>query len=419
LKALSRIPELLAPGGGLKQIQTALVYGADAVYVGDTLSLRAKAAGLTREELDQALCLAHGQGARLYYCLNILARESQLREIAERIETVAAAGVDAVIVADPGVVRMVRNIAPQLPIHLSTQANTTNSGSLAFWEEQGVSRVNLARELDLREIRSISRTAGEMETELFVHGAMCMAISGRCLLSAHLTGRSANQGLCAHPCRYEYRPMRMQLEERTREGEILWEAMEDDGYSALLAPEDLCLLPYLVWFCRVGVSALKIEGRTKSPGYLAPVLDAYRTALDDLKAGRFRWREYLREVSLSATRELATGFFLPGRRRTLIRTFPEDRPPLLGRIAGEEEAGKWIVQVLGRWEVGRPVHILLPGLHRPTLGPHGVECQDGQRKTVAHSGTVVVLVSDDARLRVGLFLRGASSFQTPSSGEAV
>jgi U32 family peptidase len=404
---LSHGTELLAPGGGLKQIQTALLYGADAVYVGDSLSLRAKACGFTPEELDQALRLAHGRGARLYYCLNILAREIHLREIAERIERVAAAGVDAIIAADPGVVRLVRRLAPEVPIHLSTQANTTNSESVAFWQEQGVSRVNLARELDLREIRSIARAAGGVETEVFVHGAMCLAVSGRCLLSAYLTGRSANLGLCAHPCRYEYRPVRMQVEEKTREGRDLWEAMEGEGYSALLAPEDLCLLPYLAWFLRVGVSALKIEGRTKSPGYLAPVVDAYRTALDDLKAGRFRWREYLREVSLGATRELATGFFLPGRRRQIARSaMPGERNPVLACLEGPAGVDAWSVSVLSRWEQGIPVQILLPGLKRPLVQEYTLEKEDGVRVATAHSGTRVILRSGDPMLREGLFVRG-------------
>jgi U32 family peptidase len=403
--------ELLAPGGGMRQVETALMYGADAVYVGSSLSLRAKAAGLGREELGRALHLAHGRGARLYYCLNILARESQLPQIAERIEAVAEAGVDAIIAADPGVVRLIRRIAPQLPIHLSTQANTTNSESLSFWEEQGVSRVNLARELNMREIRSVVQGAGSMETELFVHGAMCMAVSGSCLLSAYLSGRPANLGLCAHPCRYEYRPVAIQVEERTREGHPLWEAVEREGYSLLLAPEDLCLLRYLAWFCRVGVSALKIEGRTKSPGYLAPVLDGYRTALDDLKAGgRFRWPEYLREVSMGATRNLSTGFFLPGRRRLIARPAPEGRRgAVLAFLEGEAGADGWEASVLGRWERGSPLEILLPGLKRPLVREYTLEKEDGTAVATAHSGTKVILRCGEPGLRPGVYLRAAVS----------
>jgi U32 family peptidase len=402
------LPELLAPGGGPAQVRTALLYGADAVYVGDELSLRAKAAGLTRQELDRALRMAHAQGARIYYCLNVFARQGQMREIEERVASVAEAGVDAIIASDPGVVRTIRRIAQDMPIHLSTQANTTNAESLAFWRDQGVSRVNLARELSMGEIRSIVRAAGGVETEVFVHGAMCMAVSGQCLLSSHLTGRSANLGLCTHPCRYEYRSLGLMIEERTRPGRALWEVLEGNGYSALLAPEDLCLLPYIPWFCRVGLSALKIEGRTKTAGYLAPVVDVYRTALNDLRAGLFRRRDYLGEISFGVTRELATGFFLPGRRKTLVPAATESgRTPVVGVVEGSAGADAWTVLVLSRWERGTPACVLLPGLQRPVLEGYVLEREDGTHVQTAHSGTRVVLRCGSPGLREGVFLRAA------------
>jgi U32 family peptidase len=402
------LPELLAPGGGPAQVRTALLYGADAVYVGGELSLRAKATGLNGPELDRALRMAHAQGARVYYCLNVFARQCQMREVAERVCTVAEAGVDAIIASDPGVIRLIRRIAPALPIHLSTQANTTNAESLAFWRDQGVSRVNLARELGMAEIKGIVRAAGGIEAEVFVHGAMCMAVSGQCMLSSHLTGRSANLGLCAHPCRYEYRSLGLPLEERTRPGRALWEVLEEDGYSTLLAPEDLCLLPYLPWFCRVGLSALKIEGRTKTAGYLAPVVDVYRTALDDLRKGRFRRRDYLREVSFGATRELATGFFLPGRRKTLVPAATgSGRTPVVGVVEGQTGTDAWMVLVLSRWEKGIAACMLLPGLQRPELEGYALEQEDGTLVQTAHSGTRVILRCASPGLREGVFLRAA------------
>ncbi|MFW6324274.1 MAG: peptidase U32 family protein, partial [Desulfovibrionales bacterium] len=275
-----KIPELLAPGGGPAKARTAILYGADAVYVGGQgLNLRAKAAGFTWDDLDFLLAWAHKRGARVYYCLNAMIRAQDLSDVESSLECLGSKDVDGLIAADPGIIRMARKHAPHIPLHLSTQVSTSNPEAALLWRDLGISRVNLARELSLQEIRPFSSLHGILETELFVHGALCMAVSGRCLLSAYLNARPANLGLCTHPCRYEYRMVRMSVEERKRKGEILWEIEEQDDYTRLFAAKDLCLLPYLKWICSARISALKIEGRMKSVAYLSQVVDVYRTAL--------------------------------------------------------------------------------------------------------------------------------------------
>ena len=301
----ARLPELLAPAGNPEKLRTALRYGADAVYFGGPApNLRAKGSGFEWKELERAFVHVRGAGKRAYLCCNAFPTDQTLPAMRQALQRVAEIpperGPHALIIADPGVLRMARHIAPWLPIHLSTQANTMNSESLAFWKEQGVTRVNLARELNIQSLRLLVRQAkalGGPELEIFVHGAQCMALSGRCLLASYINNRPANQGECTHPCRYEYRPLALALEERTRPGTPLWELWEEGEYSSLLAADDLCLLPYLPWFWRNGLSAIKIEGRTRSESYVAQVTEVYRTALDALAHGHFspsQWMDELR-----------------------------------------------------------------------------------------------------------------------------
>jgi putative protease len=261
---------------------------------------------------------------------------------------------------------------------------------------------------------------------------MCLALSGRCLLSAHLTGRSANLGMCTHPCRYDYRPVAVAFEERTRPGEVLWEAAgtagaagpEDPagtggegGFTALFSPDDVCLVKHLAWLWRVGVDSLKIEGRMKSGGYLAQVLDAYRTALDDLAdpgSRRFRPGDYLAELSNAASRELTTGFFLPGPggEAGKVKYGARDAPkrpvrPIVARVLRQEGEGRWRVAVRGPWDASRDAEILAPGLARPVLraGEYGLETDLGEGRGAAHSGTELILRADAPELREHLFLR--------------
>lgn len=267
-------PELLAPGGNLTSAIVAVLYGADAVYVGvPGLSLRDGAANLRDEELAYFVHFAHLHGSRVYVTLNIFARNEHIRNIILWLEYVSEIGVDALIVSDPGVIRLCCVYAPNIPIHLSTQANTTNRESLCFWKEAGISRVNLARELSFEEVREVCQNP-PVEIEIFVHGAMCVSYSGRCLLSAVFTGRSANLGMCTHPCRWSYR-----IIEQTRPSEE-FSIVEEPMGSYILNSEDLCLVDKLGDILVLGVDAFKIEGRMKSFLYVATVTNVYRRAVD-------------------------------------------------------------------------------------------------------------------------------------------
>ena len=272
-------PELLVPAGNREKLEVAIAYGADAVYFGGReFSLRARAGNFSGRELQSALVYCRERRVRAYLAVNLLARESDFPPLAEFLATLRDLPPDALIVADPGVIDLCREILPAVPLHLSTQMTTMNRRSAVFWQRQGVKRINLARELSLPEVIACARQLPEIEFEVFIHGAMCMAYSGRCLLSAALTGRSANRGDCAQPCRWSY-----SLLEEKRPGEYLG-LEEDQRGTYIFNSRDLCLLARLPELSAAGVSALKIEGRMKSAYYVAVVTRVYRQALDRLAA---------------------------------------------------------------------------------------------------------------------------------------
>ncbi len=276
------IPELLAPAGNLEKLKTAVHYGADAVYLGGSrYGLRARAGNFSDAELGEAIAYAHGRGVKVYVTVNIFAHDRDLAGLGEYLRLLRSCGADGIIVADPGVLATARRVVPDLPIHLSTQANVTNHASARFWEAQGVRRLNLARELSLTEIRAIRKTVAA-EIELFVHGALCISYSGRCLLSLYLTGRDANQGDCAHPCRYRYA-----VTEEKRPGQY-FPVEEDDHGTYVFNAKDLCLLHRLPDLIAAGADSIKIEGRMKSVYYVGAITRLYRAALDFLAANACR-----------------------------------------------------------------------------------------------------------------------------------
>ncbi len=409
--AIDRVPELLCPAGDLERLQTALLYGADAVYLsGGSFNLRAKSRGFDLEHLSSAVSLARGSGVRIYFCLNALATENDLGPIRKYLDTLSGLEFDAFIVSDPGIIRLVRKVFPDQVLHLSTQAGTYNSQTALFWSEQGVDRVNLARELSLKEIKLLARNkAKKPELEVFVHGAMCMAVSGCCLLSAHLNKRSANQGLCTHPCRFDYRPRAMALEERTRPGRMTWQVWEEDDYSRILSSDDLCLVKYLPWLIRNRIDCLKIEGRMKSSGYLGMVIDVYRTALTDLYNMMFRPDLYLEELALTGSRPLSSGFFLPERKIFVRPEGGRERKAILARVAEKLEESVWLVQVKSLWKTDRDIELVLPGLRRPVLSnkKYFLETVDSTPLAVAHSGQTAVLRTDDPQVVPHLLIRSA------------
>lgn len=299
-------PELLIPAGNLEKLRTALLYGADAVYVGvERLSLRASSSEMPLPDLATGVKEAHAKGMKVYAAANTFARNTDLKQAKNIIPELVATGVDAVIISEPGMLKLVRNSAPQLPIHLSTQANTTNIEAVRFWQDQGVQRIILARELNLKEIGEIAAAVPEMELEIFIHGAMCMSYSGRCYLSAFRNRRSANEGDCSQPCRWEYF-----LYESTRPNDPLI-LEEDERYSYLLSSKDLCLIEHLPQVLASGATSLKIEGRMKSSYYVAVVTRSYRQALSALMQQKDKYKfqpEWMDELTKISNRGYTTGF---------------------------------------------------------------------------------------------------------------
>lgn len=297
--------ELLAPAGSDESLKSALYFGADAVYLGGTkFGLRAFAQNFDIKQLKDAVFLVHSQGKRVYLTVNAAFYDEDFIGFNDYIKEISDIGVDALIVSDPGAISFIKDIDPQMEIHLSTQANTTNSKSAAFWYKNGVKRIVLAREMSIEQIKRLrDNTPKTLELEVFIHGAMCISYSGRCLLSSVLTGRSGNLGECAQPCRWEY-----YLHERGYEGQY-FPIFEDERGTYILNSKDLMMIEHLDKLVDAGVTSFKIEGRMKSAYYVSCVVGAYRRAIDDLYAGR-EFDKLLREnLYDSGTRDFTTGFF--------------------------------------------------------------------------------------------------------------
>jgi putative protease len=300
--------ELLAPAGNLEKLKIAFTYGADAVYAGgERYGLRAYADNFNMDELREGVRIAHKIGKKVYLTINIIPHNDDLEGMEEYVEEVLEIGVDGLIVSDPGVYTIVRNVSGSIDVHISTQANVTNWRSALYWYNQGANRIILARELSLDEICEIrEKTPENLNLEVFVHGAMCISYSGRCLLSSYMAGRDSNRGLCAHPCRWKY-----YLTEEKRPGQY-FPVFEDDRGTYIFNSKDLCMIQYLPELIKTGISSMKIEGRMKSSFYVATVVKAYREAIDSYyeDPGRYVFNPaHLEEVSKASHREFTTGFY--------------------------------------------------------------------------------------------------------------
>ena len=300
--------ELLAPAGSLEKLKMAIMYGADAVYLGgEEFGLRANADNFTREDLITGLEFAHKRGKKVYVTMNIIPHNDDFPGMPNYVREITELGVDAIILSDPGVYALVKEISPEMEIHLSTQANNTNYMSAKFWYDHGVKRIVLARELSINEISEVRKNIpSDLELEIFVHGAMCISYSGRCLLSNYMTGRDSNRGLCAHPCRWQYH-----LVEEKRPGEY-FPVYENERGTFIFNSRDLCMIEYLPQIINAGVTSLKIEGRMKSAYYVATVVKAYRQALDSYYENGDNYKfnqKWLEEVSKASHREFTTGFY--------------------------------------------------------------------------------------------------------------
>lgn len=356
-------PELLAPAGNLEKLKTAVVYGADAVYAGGKeFSLRAGAGNFDREDIIEGVQFAHARKKAVYIAVNVFARNQDFEKLPEYLRFLSKAGVDGIIISDPGMLALARDIIPEMPVHLSTQANTTNLASARFWERLGVHRVVLARELSLFEIREIA-AGTQAELEVFVHGAMCISYSGRCLLSNYFTGRDANRGDCAQSCRWRY-----YLMEEKRPGQY-FPVEEDERGSYILSSRELCLIEHLPLLIDAGVRSFKIEGRNKSIHYVATVTKAYREALDayfasiDKPKGYQFNPEWLKEIGKVSNREYTTGFLFghPGPEGQNYGGELYRRPySFVGVVRDCSENGVAVVEQRNKFVRGEQVEIFTP-----------------------------------------------------------
>ena len=369
--------ELLAPAGNFEKLKIAFYYGADAVYLGGKLfSLRSFSDNFSDEELSQAISYAHERGKKVYVCANIFAKNADFPALEQHFQLLERLGADGVLISDPGVFRLCRKCAPRLPVHISTQMNTMNAGTAALWQEMGAVRVVLARELSLKEIKEIHEANPTLEIEAFVHGAMCISYSGRCLLSDYFDGRPSNRGACVQACRFRYR---VQADEG-KKGE--WYDIEEDGRGTyLLNSKDLNMSAHLKELEEAGVCSFKIEGRMKSEYYLATVVNAYRRIIDGGYSDSL-----FSELSCAARREFTTAYMLGDNRETVAY----DNSQTTGSckfIATVEDykEGRLFVEMRNRFREGDVLEILSPNEHfgkqvcvKGLKDPAGEACLDAK-----------------------------------------
>ena len=355
--------ELLMPAGSLEVLKVAVTYGADAVYIGgEAFSLRAKAKNFSNEQIIEGIKFAHERGVKVYITANVYAHNYDLDNVREYFRELKEIKPDAVLIADPAVFMIAKEEIPDIDIHISTQANNTNYGTFNFWYKQGATRVVTARELSLAEIKEIrSKIPEDMEIESFIHGAMCMSYSGRCMLSAFLTGRSANEGACAHPCRWKY-----SVVEEKRPGQYM-PVMENERGTYIFNSKDLCMIEHLPEMIDAGIDSLKIEGRMKTALYVATVARAYRKAIDDYKKDPEIYKKnlewYKSEIGKCTYREFTTGFYfgkpdgdtLIYDSNTYVRNYT-----YLGTIQDVNEDGLAKIYQKNKFSVGEKIEVMKP-----------------------------------------------------------
>lgn len=355
-------PEILAPASSLEVLKTAIYYGADAVYIGGEMyGLRAKAKNFSKEDMREGIEYAHARGKKVYVTANITAHNRDLAGVEEYFEELKEIEPDALIISDPGVFTVARKVCPEIDIHISTQANNVNYLTFQFWKEQGATRVVTARELSLSEIEDIhERIPDGLEIETFVHGAMCISYSGRCLLSNYFTGRDANLGACTHPCRWRYH-----LVEETRPGEYL-PVEENERGTYIFNSKDLCMIEYIPELIRAGVDSFKIEGRMKTALYVAVVSRTYRRAVDDFLESEEKYRNhipyYKEEIAKCTYRQFTTGFFFgkPTHETQIYdnNTY-EQRYMYLGMVDEVTEDGLVYFEQKNKFAVGDTIELMM------------------------------------------------------------
>ena len=353
--------ELLSPAGDMSKLKTALYYGADAVYIGGkSMSLRALAGNFSDEEIIKAVEYTHSLGKKIYVTVNIFGRNSDIAQAEKHFIFLEKVGVDGAIVSDTGLIYLAKTVAPNLNLNLSTQANTLNYKTVEFWRDYGVKRVILARELSLKEIDEIHNKVPDIEIETFIHGAMCIAYSGRCLLSDYRTGRSSNRGACVQACRWNY-----QIRERGSDGEFM-DIEEDDRGTYILNSKDLNLLDYINELDKTGVCSFKIEGRMKSEYYLATVVNAYRRALDEYYSNGVNYKEnelFQTELRKTAHRAFTTAYLLGENDRTVNYNDSQSKGSykyIANVLENNIDKGYAIIEMRNRFKKGDVLEVLSP-----------------------------------------------------------
>ena len=356
-------PELLVPAGGLDTLKVAVDYGADAVYIGgQAFGLRAKADNFSIEEMKQGVEYAHAHNAKVYVTANIFAHNYDLDGIRAYFGELKDTGVDAVLVSDPGVFTIARETMPDMELHISTQANNTNYMTYKFWYDHGIKRVVSARELSLAEISQIrANIPDDMEIESFIHGAMCISYSGRCLLSNYFTGRDANHGACTHPCRWKY-----SIVEETRPNEYM-PVYENERGTYIFNSKDLCMIEHIPDLFDAGIDSFKIEGRMKTALYVATVARTYRKAIDDYKKSPELYQQnmpwYLDQISNCTYRQFTTGFFY-GKPSDEAQIYDNNtylkEYTYLGIVGGTNEEGLYRIEQRNKFSVGESIEVMKP-----------------------------------------------------------
>ena len=389
---MARHPELLVPASSLEVLKVAVIFGADAVYIGgEAFGLRAKAKNFTMEEMREGIAFAHEHGVKVYVTANILAHNSDLEGVREYFRELKEIGPDGLIIADPAIFEIAGEECPEIERHISTQANNTNYGTFQFWHKLGASRVVTARELSLEEIREIrAKIPEDMEIETFVHGAMCISYSGRCLLSNYLVGRDANQGACTHPCRWKY-----SVVEETRPGEYM-PVYENERGTYIFNSKDLCMIEHIPELIESGVDSLKIEGRMKTALYVATVARTYRKAIDDYQKDPELYRKnmpwYLNQISNCTYRQFTTGFFFgkPDETSQIYDSNTYVKEYTYLGIIGEEREGTYRIEQRNKFSVGENIEIMKPNGQNVEVTVNRILDEDGApQESAPHSKQVL------------------------------
>ena len=374
-------PELLIPASSLEVLKTAVIFGADAVYIGgEVFSLRAKSKNFSMDDMREGIAFAHAHGTKVYVTANILAHNGDLEGVEAYFHELKEIGPDALIISDPGVFQIAKEICPEIDVHISTQANNTNYRTYRFWHNLGATRVVSARELSIDELRELrANIPEELEIETFIHGAMCISYSGRCLLSSYFTGRDANQGACTHPCRWKYAIM-----EETRPGEYL-PVYENERGTYIFNSKDLCMIDHIPELVEAGIDSFKIEGRMKTALYVAVVTRTYRQAIDDYmrdtKLYESRMDYYKEEIAKCTYRQFTTGFFFgkPDHdtqiydSNTYVKAYT-----YLGLIGESRGDGYYSLEQRNKFSVGDIIEVMKPDGRDMEVRVKGMTDEDGQ-----------------------------------------